>query len=176
MGIKVSRDFLEQMLEEYNNQVEPSKRLALVEQGNGQMVETKKEKVFDTKDLYVCVYDDNCVDIFKVKRLNTNGTYIDYDAYIGLFSRKVSVEAVPKYSFSSHIWQIKGFRAYGHTVTCDMTRAVGFEEFRLGLNFSGKIGKFELGKTTTSEMLEVLKLAPQYFGLTQEQDKTKEKV
>ena len=171
MAIKVSRELLEQMLEEYNSQVEEQERLVLVNK-TGSMVEPKKEKVFGTKNLFVCVYDDNCVDIFEVKRLK-NGTHIDYDAYIGLFTDKVSVEIVPKYSFSSHVWQIKGFTVYGHTVTCDMTRAVGFEEFRLGLNFSGKIGKFELGKTTTSEMLEVLKHAPQHLGLTQEQDKTK---
>lgn len=174
MAIKVSRELLEQMLEEFNRQHSIEEQLVLVNKTE-QMVEPKKEKAFDTKNLFVCVYDDNRVDIFEVKRLK-NGTHIDYDAYIGLFSDKVSVEIVSKYSFSSHIWQNKGFRAYGHTVTCNMTRAVGFEEFRLGLNFSGKIGKFELGKTTTSEMLEVLKLAPEYFGLTQVQDKTKQKI
>lgn len=175
MAIKVSKDFLEQLLAEYNNSVEPSKRLALVEQGSGQMVETKSEKVFDTKNLFVCVYDDNCVDIFEIERLN-NGTYIDYVAFIGLFSNKVSVKAVPIYNFSLRAWQNKGFRAYGHTVTCNMTKAVSFENVRSNLKNVGKIGEFNPGQATLSEINKVLELAPEYLGLTQEQDKTKQKI
>lgn len=138
-------------------------------------------KVFDTKYLYVCVCDDSYVSVFvKKEYYYATGGRIWYGGlricrgmkFADLLSERVAfyhavcTEPVP-------LW----VQRRGHTIaTCNMTKAVPFENVRFDLKRAGKIGEFNPGQATLSEIYKVLEFAPQYLGLTQEQEKTKEKL
>lgn len=192
LNIKIKKELFELILntlvEAYNNAVEPRERLSLVKQGTGKMTEVKREIIVDTQELYVCVYNDKHISVFKRKYYS----YWYYNSaceargftYSDLFSDAIGIFGVAGRTTDivtrkiTEKWQPIGYSAFEFIkpATINMTKAVSFEKVRSDLKNVGKIGEFNPGQATTSEMLEVLELAPEYLGLTQEQDKIKQKV
>ena len=160
-----------------------------------QLTSKKEDKKFDTSNIFVGVYDDNCVDLFVagdyeyVERL-THGDYMEKHRQSGTVLKGFTSNRIAIFwkkhcrrVLASHIenqWANVGscarVRGIRYTADCNITQIINFESVRNSIFSGAKIRPYELGKTTTSEMLEVLKYAPEYFGLTQEQDKTKQKV
>lgn len=183
---------IQALIEVYNSGVEnPSEYLVLVNQGTGKMIETEAKKVFDTKEIFVCVYDDNCVGAFKgetyiynSKNSNPARTHFWYYTnsgmiYKDLISKQVGISHAkwPKGTKESPAeWKQKGFEINDCIATCSMTKAVSFEKIRSDLKNDCVIGQYKPGIATLEDINKVLELAPKYLGLTQEQDKTKQKV
>ena len=136
---------------------------------------------YDTKDLYVCVYDGDSVGVFRRKEY---GYYLGYFSkisgwiYKDLLSEQIGIYGCFKGEDVEEPmeWKEIGYTAYIETATCNMNRAVAFESIRLALKRDRKLDIREPGKATLSEIYEVLELAPEYLGLTQEIEKRKEKL
>lgn len=191
---------IERLIAAYNGEVDPSQHLSLESQGTGDIIEITQEEIFDTKDLYVCVYDDNLVGIFERKYVKGRALYYDYAVYTSLFSQQLGIESIALSYTSGYIeetyWKCKGFICCGYTATytatCNITKAVRYDKVRLDMCIkvisscygSSSVTSCEMPErieygsvpTTSKEILEVLKYAPEYLGLTQEDpNKTKQK-
>lgn len=194
LNIKIKKGLFELILntlvEAYNNAVEPRERLSLVKQGTGKMTEVMREIIVDTQELYVCVYNDKHISVFKRKYYSYCYSNSACEArgftYSDLFSDAIGIFGVAGPTTDivtrkiAEKWQPIGYSAFGFIkpATVNMVKAVSYEEVRTGLRNAKEIGKFKPGKTTASEIDEVLRLAPEYLGLKyiglpQEPNKTK---
>ena len=194
LNIKIKKGLFELILntlvEAYNNAFEPRERLSLVKQGTGKILETKTDGTFNTMNLFVYVYSDcdldmlNQIGVFKGTKYaynEENGIRCIYYSglvYEDIFLSEIGIFHVKKELGSGieKAWRHKGFKTKDYTATCSMIKAIPFEDVRKALKNAGKIGNYKPYKpykATLEEINKVLELAPEYFGLTQEQDKIK---
>lgn len=157
----------------------------------------EENKKFDTSNMFICIYDDNCVDLFitsdyeYVERL-THGDYMEKHTQRGtilkgLTSNRIAIfwkkhcERVLRAPIENQ-WASAGksvkVKFTRYIVDCEISKISNFESVRNSMFSEFKIGPYEPGKATLEEIKEVLELAPEYFGLSQEQidSKTKEKL
>lgn len=138
------------------------------------VVPTQKEaeELKDVTNIEVCVYDNDCIGLFrKVEWVRYPSTIYKSSGiiYVGVDSSKVGMRklldngtTLNKFIEPGDIWEVNN---KSYLSNCTINKAVGFDDIRFKLYRSGLIGSYEMGKATASEMLEVMCYAADYFQL-----------
>ena len=147
-----------------------------------------KEKK-DVSNLFICVYDDSNVGLFKQKVIKTKevrnipfcptdiyepDTYdlISTCVYIGVFSNIIGMK-----DLTNNRWKGVGHKVSNiissYTANCNMQDNMSFDDMRLIMYSNGIIDAYEPGKATIQEMLEVLKYAVTDYELDNNKQMTK---
>lgn len=170
MEEKNKKEELKQILEDIKkalalyNSIDHERNLKIVNQNEQQ----------DVRDVFVCVYDDKCVGLFKKIDWNCGGygkdtgsIYVGVDSnYIGMKKTHDSFSSVNKWQPAGTSVHLCSGRSSGRYVAnCDMQDSMSFDDMRLIMYNAGQIESYEIGKATSQEKLAVLKYAFNYYQL-----------
>ncbi len=138
----------------------------------------KKEEKKDVKNVFVGVYNDNCVGLFKKIDWSTSIEQwtefhsAKYDAgsiYVGIDSDYIGLKTTHESYYSTDRWDDIGenvvFNGNDYTANINMKNAISFDEMRLLMFRAGLIKYYDFGRATTQEILEVLNYAFDYYHL-----------
>lgn len=133
---------------------------------------SEDEELKDVKNVEVCVYDDNCVGLFKkIEWVRYPSSTYKYSGiiYVGIDSSKVGMKSLyncgcceNRFMGPGDIWEVDGKR---YLANCKINKAISFDDMRFKLYRSGIIEPYTMGKATASEMLDVLCYAADYFDV-----------
>ncbi len=163
---------LKKLLSEISNVIE--KYNALNPEGK---VSLTKQQQLDTSNMFVCLYNKDCIGLFKMKpyeyyfdsRFIGNNLRTSGSVYIGLNLNCIGAKQTFCDGYTN-IWLPAGHRVYingsPYICNCYMEAAVSFDDIRMSMYHEGLIDKFELGKTTNDEIIDVLNYAKDYFKLS----------
>lgn len=165
---------LKYLIEKYNDTVAPNQRVRLSCEGE------KK----DVSDIFICVYNKNCVGLFR--KINWNSDYYYkyiskcYEAgsiYVGVDSDYIGMKKTHSDSIEVNYWEEIGARvdlkSGTYIANCSMKNGMSFDDMRLIMYKNNKIGPYTLGESSPQEMLDVLKFAMSYYQLTSGYSKRK---
>lgn len=135
-------------------------------------VRKENEELKDVKNVEVCLYDDNCIGLFKIiEWCKYPSSLYKYSGivYIGIDSSKIGMKRLYENGYSVNcfiepgdIWEVNGKR---YLANCKINKTLSFDDMRFKLYRSGLISPYTIGKATASEMLEVMCYAADYFGI-----------
>ena len=129
-----------------------------------------KEKV-NVKDVDVCVYNEDCIGLFRKFEWLKDGILFGEAGiiYVGIDSDKLGIKSLVDSGINTNYFVSAGERCYVNGKTylanCTINDSIGFDDLRFKLFRSGIIGVFEMGKATPEEMLEVMCYAADYFKI-----------
>lgn len=168
---------IKKALELYND-LNPEEKMKLVPQ------EEKK----DVSDIFVCVYNDKYVGLFKKINWSTEvKTYIGYSKpeykagsiYIGIDSNYIGMKETHYSSRCTNVWERIGTKyvidGNSYVANCNMQNGMSFDDMRLIMYNDGVIDSYEIGKASSKKMIEVLSYACSYYQLDQGIKKNKTK-
>lgn len=166
--LKTLLEGLQKALEMYNGLNPQERKLVIIPQ------EEKK----DVSDIFICVYNNKHVGLFK--KINWNSSYhrgwsnFDYNAgsiYVGVDSNYVGMKQTHKDNITVSYWQEAGARVdlkdCTYVANCNMENGMSFDDMRLIMYSAGQIGPYEIGKASSQEINDVLKYAFSYYQLNQ---------
>lgn len=160
--LKQMFEYIQKALELYNN-LQHEEKFKLVSQAEQKNV----------RDIFVCVYNINCVGLFKQINWSSKGRH-DYNAgslYFGIDSNYIGLKEIHENAVCKNEWKEVGTQIIVddqcYVVNCNMQNAISFDDMRLIMYSAGQIQPYEIGKATSQEMLDVLKYAFSYYKLHQ---------
>lgn len=125
-----------------------------------------RDRIFDTKDLYVCLYDDNQVGLFRKKRYCKKfeyGYYNDLDVYYGIDTDNITAHINHLYNKPWDWWYKKGEKISEYneyiSATCTINKEYHLENIRLMMYNECKLDNYHVGVIKTKEMPNILKYA-----------------
>lgn len=149
------------------NELNPEEKMTMTPQ-----IETK-----DVSDVFVCVYNDKHVGLFKTIDWTRRPDGSDpqfYDAgiiYIGLDSSYIGLKTTHHNWHRVNRWERMGAKAVFngkiYLANCHVQNVISFDDMRTIMYNKGKIGTYELGKSNSKEMLDVLNYAYEHYQLEQ---------
>lgn len=136
---------------------------------------TRQEEKKDISDVFVCVYNENCVGLFKKINWNSKmvvGSPPAYDAgsiYVGVESDYIGMKKTHSDIICVSRWEPAGTKVVvdgkSYLANCNMKNGMSFDDMRLNMYGDGQIGSYEIGKASSQEMLDVLSYATRYYQL-----------
>ena len=168
----VEKEKLDEMLSKIQSVIEMYNS---INQGD-ELVLTKKEKK-DVRNMFICVYNDRHVGLFRKINWSTRKIYrmywdAEYDAgsiYFGVDSNYIGMKKTHEGSSVRNYWLPIGTKEVldgkSYVSNCTMQNGMSFDDMRLIMYKNGQIGPYEIGEATSIEMVEVLKYALTYYGL-----------
>lgn len=164
------------LLESIKNAIEAYNKL----NPNDKIVLNFESQYHDVNNVFVCAYDSKFVGLFnRFKYRNTHKNYdnvftYDYLIYKGINSSHIGLKQMSGILFVTNKYLVAGQSVSEEYVSdCEINNEIGFDDLRLKMYSEGLIGPYQIGKATDEEMLEVLKYASEYFGLTDAKQKIK---
>ncbi len=157
---------LQKALEMYND-LNPQEKLTI----------TPQEEKKDVSDIFICVYNNKHVGLFKKINWDSNYSYRSgddyYDAgsiYVGVDSNYVGMKQTHERWIDVSYWKKAGARVAlkdkdTYVANCNMENGMSFDDMRLIMYGDGQIGPYEIGKASSQEMIDVLKYASSYYQL-----------
>lgn len=122
-----------------------------------------QNELINTKDLCVCVYDDNQVGLFRKKGYYKKfeyGYYNDFDVYYGIDTDNITAHINHFINKPWDWWYKKGERmsAYNKHIsaTCTINKEYHLENIRLEMYNEGKLDNYQVGVITSKEIPEIL--------------------
>jgi len=155
---------LQQLIDEINN-LYPEEKISL-EKNNKKWV----------SNVCVCIYNGNCVGLFRKTNWRKEYDYGRYDSgstYIGVDSNCVAVHQTHLYCRDCNTWLEEGKMSGNLIVNCTINKIMEFDQIRLEMYTNGLINTYELGKATKEEILEVLKYVRDKYFIVDTKKKTK---
>lgn len=141
----------------------------------------KKEKKRNVKKLDICVYNKNCIGLFKriewvsssVELFPSSGIiYIGVDSnYVGM--KTLLDMGISENKFSS-VGEVCTVDYKKYVANCKIKKAISFDDMRFKLYRSGIIGPYTMGEATTREILDVMCYAADYYDLEKKDLKKKD--
>ena len=164
------------LLESIKNAIETYNKL----NPNDKIVVNSGNAVHDVSNVIVCEYSNfadrknSSISLFKRFQITIEenmGALLTkfcshYIIYKGIQSDCIGIKDLQGYDYN-YISRDK------YVANCNITNEIGFDDLRLKMYDEGLIGPYQMGKARDEEMLEVLKYASEYFGLTDAKQKIK---
>ena len=152
----------------------------LVDKYNGVSKDDKikimSDKVIDTENLYICLFDDDKVGLFKKKnyrnKIVSNYNYLDI--YCGVDNHNVAIyinsmlSRREKWYNSGEKIQVDG---KDYFATCKINSAYNLDSFKLMMYHEGIINDSNINLIFSSEIPEMLKYAYEYFNIEEKNQK-----
>ena len=164
--IKSILEGIQKSIELYNN-LNPQEKLAI----------TLQDERKDVSDIFICVYNDKHVGLFKKLDWHSKSYGIEnryYEAgtiYIGVYSNYIGMKKTHESFYTIDSWQDAGIKrnVSGKTYVsnCTMQKCMSFDDMRLIMYSNRLIDSYEPGKATSKEINEVLEYAYSYYQLEQ---------
>ena len=156
------------LVDKYNNASENDK------------IKIVSDKVIDTENLYICLYDDDKVGLFKKNNYrNENVPNYNYlDIYCGVDTNNVAIylstilTSREKWCNNGEKIQVDG---KDYFATCKINSAYNLESFKLMMYHEGIINDSNINIILSSEMPEMINYAYSYFNVSREQKALKER-
>ena len=156
------------LVDKYNNASENDK------------IKIVSDKVIDTENLYICLYDDDKVGLFKKTNYRNeivpNCNYLDI--YCGVDTNNVAIylstilTSREKWCNNGEKIQVDG---KDYFATCKINSAYNLESFKLMMYHEGIINDSNINMILSSEMPEMINYAYSYFNVSREQKALKER-
>jgi len=137
---------------------------------NNKIIIYQEKSIYDIRDTFVCLYNDNKVGLFKVSKWHSTGKFEGYET--GLFfhgidsihlgSIRLSWKGVPCFKHQT-IGEFLGSGKNKKMITCEINNYMSFDEMRSFMVQQSVIESYELGKATNIEYIKVLKFAAKYY-------------
>lgn len=132
----------------------------------------KNEEKKNIKDVDVCIYNEDCIGLFRKIEWVSYPYSTFYDAgviYVGIDSNYIGMKSLARNGFPYESFSSAGtvhtIKDMTYLSNCTLDKTIGFDDLRFKLYRKGLIEPFEIGKATASEMLEVMCYAADYFDL-----------
>ena len=143
------------------------------------------DKTEDVNDIYICVYNDNQVGLFKKVNFTTaiseckhfsygRGHYSTFhytaeSIYIGYNSNYTGIKVLHKENHNLNMWAKEGYATTWdkkvYLANCNMYDEMSFDDMRLLMYEDGNLtSPYEVGKATKNEILQTLLYAKRYYG------------
>ena len=129
------------------------------------------DNVLKTKDLYVCLYDDDKVGLFRKKNYNNKNSlhYSDSDIYFGIDTDNVTGHLNHFLGIKMDCWYKSGEEMYCYKksffATCEINQCIHLENIRLDMYNDKIISDYQVDVVETNKIPEILKYAYNYFNL-----------
>jgi len=138
------------------------------------------DKVIDTENLYICLYDDDKVGLFKKTNYRNEivPNYNYLDIYCGVDTNNVAIylstilTSREKWCNNGEKIQVDG---KDYFATCKINSAYNLESFKLMMYHEGIINDSNINMILSSEMPEMINYAYSYFNVSREQKALKER-
>ena len=138
------------------------------------------DKVIDTENLYICLYDDDKVGLFKKTNYRNEivPNYNYLDIYCGVDTNNVAIylstilTSREKWCNNGEKIQVDG---KDYFATCKINSAYNLESFKLMMYHEGIIDDSNINMILSSEMPEMINYAYSYFNVSREQKALKER-
>ena len=156
------------LVDKYNNASENDK------------IKIVSDKVIDTENLYICLYDDDKVGLFKKKNYRNEivPNYNYLDIYCGVDTNNVAIY-LSTILTSREKWYNNGEKIQvdgkDYFATCKINSAYNLESFKLMMYHEGIINDSNINMILSSEMPEMINYAYSYFNVSREQNALKER-
>ncbi len=147
------------------NELTPEKPIAL------------KEVKKNVKNIFICVYNDQSVGLFKKiewrtkiwKNSNVGPEYNAGNIYVGIDSNYIGMKETHWHCFVKSVWQPAGIQIVvsgkRYVSNCHMSNGMSFDDMRLVMYTEGLLDPYERGYASDEEILEVLSYAYRYYAL-----------
>ena len=152
---------INQAVDKYN-EVSPNDKVKLI-----------RQKQIDVSNLFVCTYNDGCVGLFERKNWIILGFLLDTkylgEVYVGFDSDYVGIKTTVEKGYFVNKWMRPGVevRSYSdekyYVSNCYMNYSIRFDDVRKVMYSEGVIGRYEFGKATNDEIIDVLTYVHQHF-------------
>lgn len=133
-----------------------------------------QDKVLDTRNLYICLYDDDKVGLFKKKNYRNEivPNYNYLDIYCGVDTNNVAIY-LSKILTSCEKWYNNGEKIQvdgkDYFATCKINSAYNLESFKLLMYHEGIISDSNINMIFSSEIPEIINYAYSYFNVSGKQ-------
>lgn len=156
------------LVDKYNNASENDK------------IKIVSDKVIDTENLYICLYDDDKVGLFKKTNYRNEivPNYNYLDIYCGVDTNNVAIylstilTSREKWCNNGEKIQVDG---KDYFATCKINSAYNLESFKLMMYHEGIINDSNINMILSSEMPEMINYAYSYFNVSRKQKALKER-
>lgn len=134
-----------------------------------------QDKVLDTRNLYLCLYDDDKVDIFEKETYfsKVSNYYTEIDVYYGIGTDNTMVHLNYMLKKSRDKWYEKGqkmlLNGEYYSTTCKVNMVYSLENIRQYLYQINKLDTYEFGQIRISEIPEMINYAYSYFNVSGKQ-------
>ncbi|MBQ7104925.1 MAG: hypothetical protein IJN90_03635 [Bacilli bacterium] len=165
---------IKDLIEAYNN-LPDAKKMVLVPEEYAKSMNIKiDEEKKDISDMYICLYNNGKVGLFKELRFSSGiETIMGHNSwnagslFIGVNSNLVGLRITHQNFSSDAYWEKEGYQETvdkkRYVCNCNMQDAITFDDVRLMMYEDKEISSYELGKASNSEMIQVLKYAKKYY-------------
>lgn len=126
----------------------------------------------NVSDIFVCVYNDEHVGLFRKVNYSNEPDHDYYDAgsiYVGVDSDYIGMKETHHNYHSAPVWRKAGARVkvddHVYLCNCNMENGMSFDDMRLKMFEEGLIGSYKIGKASSEEMIEVLCYARSHYHL-----------
>lgn len=134
------------------------------------------EPKINANDLYICIYDDQQIDLFKRKTLNDTEQKAAQEIYIGYNNNLMGIFTHFD-QYDRHIknnnWEQIGYNTTWdkktYNVTCNIKGAISFNSIRQIMQNAKIISSFIPHQTTKEEILAVIKYVKEHYKEIKEQ-------
>ena len=150
------------LVDKYNNASENDK------------IKIVSDKVIDTENLYICLYDDDKVGLFKKTNYRNEivPNYNYLDIYCGVDTNNVAIylstilTSREKWCNNGEKIQVDG---KDYFATCKINSAYNLESFKLMMYHEGIINDSNINMIFSSEIPEMINYAYSYFNVSGKQ-------
>lgn len=146
-----------------------------------------KDNLIDSKDIYICIYDEYNIGLFKRISWSTRphknivGGY-KYNAgniYIGIDTDHIGMNKIHEEYFNIDKCEPIGtcvrYKRKKYISDCKIEKAINLDNMRLDMYLNGEIQEYIPGKANSKELIEALSCACEYYKLNSEEVKKKKK-
>ena len=141
----------------------------------------------DTRDIYICVYDEDKIGVFKKISWHTRPykTYIGNkfnagNIYIGIDTDHIGMNKTHEDTFNKDKWEPVGtYVKYGgkkYISDCEIKKAINLDTIRQYMYYNKKIQDYIPGNATSKEVVDTLIYAYEYLGIDLEEVKQNTKI
>lgn len=139
-----------------------------------EIVSRKKNenKEVDVSNIFVCVYNDEHVGLFRKINYNEKTDRAYYNAgsiYVGVDSDYIGMKETHCNSHCTTVWKKAGAKVkvddHVYLCNCNMENGMSFDDMRLKMFEEGLIDSYKIGKSSSEEMIEVLCYARSHYHL-----------
>ena len=153
---------INKLIDKYNN-ISENDKLKIV-----------NDKLIDAENLYICLYDDDKVGLFKKKNYRNEivPNYNYLDIYCGVDTNNVAIyisrtlSSIEKWYRKKETIQIYGEE---YSATCKIDSAINICAFKLMMYHEGIISDSNINMIFSSEIPEIINYAYSYFNVSGKQ-------
>ena len=130
----------------------------------------------DTRDIYVCVYDENEIGLFKKISYNTKPfkSVMGYkfksgNIYVGIDTDHIGISKTHEDEFNYDKWEPIGTyvkcNKNKYISDCEIEKAINLDTIRLYMYSNEKLKDYIPGKATSKELIDVLIYSYEYLNM-----------